>query len=53
MCATEKLLKRIEYLRNEMTTIALEKGFTNPESVTISQELDQLLNHYDKIKKND
>lgn len=50
MCATDKLLKRIEFLRNKMTEVALKKGFTNVESVAISQELDQLLNYYDNVK---
>lgn len=34
-----------------MTEIALEKGLTNLESITISQELDQLLNLYDSLKE--
>ncbi len=33
-----------------MTEVALEKGFTNLESVAISQELDRLLNLYDNMK---
>ncbi|GAQ18758.1 spo0E like sporulation regulatory protein [Oceanobacillus picturae] len=51
MCALDKLLKRIEFLRKKMTEVALEKGFTNLESVAISQELDRLLNLYDNMKK--
>lgn len=51
MCAQDKLLKKIESLRKRMTEVALEKGFTNLESITISQELDQLLNLYDNLKK--
>ncbi|HLR80161.1 MAG TPA: aspartyl-phosphate phosphatase Spo0E family protein [Bacillota bacterium] len=51
MCATDKLLKRIEYLRNKMTDVAMEKGFTSPESITLSQELDKLLNLYESMKQ--
>lgn len=47
---TEKLLERIEFLRNKMAEIALVKGFTSYESITISQELDKLLNLYDQVK---
>ncbi|MFD2762000.1 Spo0E family sporulation regulatory protein-aspartic acid phosphatase [Lentibacillus juripiscarius] len=49
MCA-EKLLKRIECLRNEMTAVAMEKGFTSDESIMLSQELDKLLNFYESMK---
>ncbi|WP_188454565.1 aspartyl-phosphate phosphatase Spo0E family protein [Virgibacillus oceani] len=51
MCATEKLLERIEFLRNKMTEIALDKGFTSAESINISQELDRLLNLYNNVKQ--
>ncbi|MFC3014946.1 aspartyl-phosphate phosphatase Spo0E family protein [Virgibacillus litoralis] len=51
MCTTEKLLERIEFLRNKMTDVALEKGFTSIESITISQELDRLLNLFDDVKQ--
>ncbi|WP_226034554.1 aspartyl-phosphate phosphatase Spo0E family protein [Aquibacillus saliphilus] len=45
-----RLLLRIEFLRNKMTEVALQKGFTSPESITLSQELDKLLNLYEKNK---
>ncbi|SDQ65317.1 Spo0E like sporulation regulatory protein [Virgibacillus subterraneus] len=51
MCTTEKLLERIEFLRNKMTDVALKKGFTSIESITISQELDRLLNLFDDVKQ--
>ncbi|WP_099157909.1 aspartyl-phosphate phosphatase Spo0E family protein [Virgibacillus ndiopensis] len=51
MCATDKLLDRIEFLRNKMTEIALNKGFTSVESIAISQELDRLLNLYNDVKQ--
>lgn len=50
MDATVKLLQRIEFLRNKMTEVALEKGFSHTESVAISQELDRLLNLYENMK---
>ncbi|OZU90486.1 Spo0E family sporulation regulatory protein-aspartic acid phosphatase [Virgibacillus indicus] len=50
MDATVKLLQRIEFLRNKMTQVALKKGFTDSESVEISQELDRLLNLYENMK---
>ncbi|MBP1948717.1 hypothetical protein J2Z82_001653 [Virgibacillus litoralis] len=34
-----------------MTDVALEKGFTSIESITISQELDRLLNLFDDVKQ--
>ena len=51
MCAVDKLLIRIEFLRKKMTEVALKKGFTNVESITISQELDELLNIYEKMRE--
>ncbi|MFC4556931.1 Spo0E family sporulation regulatory protein-aspartic acid phosphatase [Virgibacillus kekensis] len=51
MNKADKLLeKRIELLRNKMAEVALEKGFTSNESISISQELDKLLNLYEEIK---
>ncbi|WP_249869939.1 aspartyl-phosphate phosphatase Spo0E family protein [Oceanobacillus saliphilus] len=50
MNTIEDILDRIEFLRNKMTEVAMEKGFTNIESVEISQELDLLLNLYEEVK---
>lgn len=47
----EDLQKRIEYLRGKMMQIAANKGLTDTESVKISQELDHVLNHYEKMKE--
>lgn len=47
------LLKRIELLRNKMSIVAINKGFTSRESILISQELDKLLNLYDNHKRNE
>jgi len=45
------LLKRIEFLRNKMTAVAIDKGFTSKESIILSQELDRLLNLYNNSKR--
>ncbi|WP_461179810.1 Spo0E family sporulation regulatory protein-aspartic acid phosphatase [Virgibacillus ainsalahensis] len=44
------LLRQIEFLRDKMTQSAMKKGFTNFESIEISQELDRLLNQYELIR---
>lgn len=46
MCSSDELLARIEYLRRKMIKVASQNGFTNKESVAISQELDNLLTKY-------
>lgn len=46
MNAQKSLLNQIECLRKQMATVALNKGFTSMEAITISQELDKLLNSY-------
>ncbi|MBC5635799.1 MULTISPECIES: aspartyl-phosphate phosphatase Spo0E family protein [Ornithinibacillus] len=50
MCETDKLLKEIEKLRNKMSSVALTQGITSLESIALSQELDRLLNIYEKVK---
>jgi len=49
MNTLEHILNRIEFLRKKMTDVAMEKGLTDHESIHISQELDLLLNLYDKV----
>ncbi|RKQ37329.1 aspartyl-phosphate phosphatase Spo0E family protein [Oceanobacillus halophilus] len=51
MNSSHNLLIKIEYLRKKMTKVALSKGYTDLESVAISQELDRLLNLYEKTKE--
>ncbi|WP_373895862.1 Spo0E family sporulation regulatory protein-aspartic acid phosphatase [Virgibacillus natechei] len=53
MYPDHKLLKRIELLRQQMTEVATEKGFTHIDSIELSQELDKLLNLYETIKQNE
>ncbi|WP_047982967.1 aspartyl-phosphate phosphatase Spo0E family protein [Ornithinibacillus californiensis] len=48
---TDKLLKEIETLRSKMSSTALTQGITSLESIALSQELDRLLNIYEKSKK--
>jgi stage 0 sporulation regulatory protein len=52
MYDTDKLLKEIEKLRNEMSLVALKQGITSLESIALSQELDRLLNIYEQEKRN-
>ncbi|RDW18405.1 Spo0E family sporulation regulatory protein-aspartic acid phosphatase [Oceanobacillus arenosus] len=50
MNMNKELQQRIECLRYKMVKIAASKGLTDIESVKISQELDHVLNHYEKVK---
>ncbi|HWL22409.1 MAG TPA: aspartyl-phosphate phosphatase Spo0E family protein [Ureibacillus sp.] len=47
-------LKHLEtsicYLRDHMITIGISKGLAHPDTIKYSQELDILLNKYQKIK---
>lgn len=51
-CKRQILLMQIELLRNKMTEIACDKGFTSEESIIVSQELDRLLNIYNNLNVN-
>lgn len=42
---------KIEELRAEMIELGMLNGFTNPEVVRISQELDRLLNQLGGVNK--
>ncbi|WP_456275763.1 aspartyl-phosphate phosphatase Spo0E family protein [Bacillus sp. AK128] len=44
------LLQKINMKREEMITIAMETGFTSKETITCSQELDQLIIQYQTYK---
>lgn len=46
MNSEKNLLNQIELLRNKMTETVSNKGYIDPESIQISQELDKLLNAY-------
>lgn len=50
MSNSQNILRKIELLRKKLTDIALSKGFTSAESLSLSQELDQLLNFYERIQ---
>ncbi|WP_285767133.1 aspartyl-phosphate phosphatase Spo0E family protein [Peribacillus sp. SI8-4] len=47
----EALHEKIEILRKELITTALKYGFTAPNTLHISQELDKLLNLLGKEKE--
>ena len=46
----EKLLKRIETLRRKLNKFGLKRELIDTEVVEISQQLDRLLNQYQKLK---
>ena len=46
-----KLKELIEQLREKMNQLAKEKGINHPEVLTISQQLDELLNQYNNETK--
>lgn len=46
----DSLLKAIEELREEMHQVAMDKGFADPKVLTISQNLDEKLNQYNRIQ---
>ncbi|WP_243385446.1 aspartyl-phosphate phosphatase Spo0E family protein [Bacillus kexueae] len=45
----EQLDEEISLKRKELVEMARLKGFTSVETITISQELDSLLNDYQKL----
>ncbi|XZF75848.1 aspartyl-phosphate phosphatase Spo0E family protein [Bacillus sp. AL-1R] len=48
MCKENKLLEEIENLRMRVVKLTIQKSFSYPEVLKISQNLDSLLNRYDK-----
>jgi stage 0 sporulation regulatory protein len=44
MVTITDLEKEIETLRKKMIAVGMTKGFTHPETVQVSQELDELMN---------
>ena len=51
MSYEKSTLKKIENLRYQLVKCAYTKGFTNSETVQVSQQLDVLLNSYSNIKQ--
>ena len=45
----KKLLKRIEVLRKRLNKFALTRNLVDSEVVEASQQLDRLLNQYQKV----
>lgn len=46
-----QLLDKIEKIRDEMMQLALQKGFQDKEVIVLSQQLDKLLNKYNRLKR--
>lgn len=46
----QRIEERIEQLRNEMIDTGMELGLCHPSTVALSQELDELLNQFEKQK---
>lgn len=51
MCPEKVMLHKIEELRSQLVTLVAEKGYTNRETVNVSQQLDQLLNEYNYLRQ--
>jgi hypothetical protein len=49
---TEDLIIKIETLREKMVSVGLSKGFSSPETIRLSENLDKLLNIQQKISYN-
>lgn len=49
MSELEELIKRIEELRSHMIKVKEGKSYTDPEVVSASQELDAVLDEYQKM----
>ncbi|OIJ19226.1 hypothetical protein BKP45_13790 [Anaerobacillus alkalidiazotrophicus] len=50
MLNTLSLIEKIEEKRREMLQISLNYGISSKQTIKCSQELDDLLNLYDKLK---
>lgn len=42
------MMQQIEDLREQLSKLASEKGYTHKETINISQQLDRLLNQYNE-----
>lgn len=48
--AEQSALKEIEQLRSQLIKSVHTKGYTNSETIQLSQKLDNVLNHYNHIQ---
>jgi len=48
MVCNKPILNKIEELRKRLVQVVSDKGYTNEEAVRVSQQLDHLLNIYNK-----
>lgn len=49
----DELIKKIEELRSELVRIKVGRAYTDPDVVTASQKLDDVLNKYQELVKRD
>jgi len=47
----DEILRQIEYLRQSLNKLAIEKGISDLEVMQLSKQLDEVLNKYHKIFK--
>lgn len=47
----DELIKQIEVLRLELVNIKVGRAYTDPDVVTASQKLDEVLNKYQELVK--
>lgn len=46
----QQILEKIEYKRKQMIERASQKGFKSEDVIALSQEVDELLNEYERKK---
>ncbi|WP_102348946.1 aspartyl-phosphate phosphatase Spo0E family protein [Bacillus sp. Marseille-P3661] len=46
------LLKEIDFLRAKLITSGITNGMRDPQTIHLSQQLDQLLNKYNDVTRN-
>lgn len=51
MCSEKTTLKMIEDLRRQLAKLVQTKGYTNIETIKISQQLDGVLNRYTTLQQ--
>jgi len=45
----EGLLLKIDYYREKLIQVGMNKGMTNPETIQLSENLDKLILNYQKL----
>jgi chromosome segregation ATPase len=49
----KEISRQIDILKTQLNELWDEKGVSNPEILRISEEIDSLLNEYDRLLQND